>query len=181
MNRLRFAVVLLVTAHYASSQPVSDDFLIERHRAGPVEIGADAFDLYEGFPIEGRKLVDLHLEAMLSPALALTVPGASVPDGLIAELIPRDDALVVFRIGISDPDFQTKDGIRVGSTVGELRSAYSLDEVSNGEGSVFIVVNELAASFALDQSGPGGADLWRIRDPNQIPDEVVILRILLTQ
>jgi hypothetical protein len=181
MGKLRVALVVLGMARCALGQPVADDFLIERHRAGPVEIGADAYDLYEWFPIEGRKLVDLHLEAMLSPALALSVPGSSVSDGLIAELAPRDNELVVFRIGISDPRFQTEAGIGVGSTVSELRSACSLDEVSTGEGAVYIVVNELAAAFALDQSGPSGPDLWGIRDLQQIPGEVVILRILLTQ
>ena len=148
---------------------------------GPVSIGANAYELYETFPLEGRKLIDLALEATLSPALALTVPGATVPEGVIAELAPQENELVVFRILISDPMFRTSKGIGVGSSVGDLRSAYTLNAVLTGEGGVYISVEELAASFALDQSGPGGSDLWRIRDPQRIPSDVKIAVVLLTQ
>jgi len=165
----------------SASQTHVDSFRIERHRAGPVSIGANAYELYETFPLEGRKLIDLALEATLSPALALTVPGATVPEGVIAELAPQENELVVFRILISDPMFRTSKGIGVGSSVGDLRSAYNLDAVSTAEGGVYITVEELAASFALDQSGPGGSDLWRIQDPQGIPGDVKIAVVLLTQ
>jgi len=69
-------------------------------------------------------------------------------------------------------------GIGVGSTVGQLRAAYRLDSMVSGEGNVAIVVNELSASFSLDQTGQGGRDLW-MRTPAEVPDSVKITGILL--
>jgi len=153
---------------------------IERHRVGPVVIGADAQKVYEAF--EGRReLVDLGYEGMLSPALLLRFVGGTRRDGVVVELVPEHSDLTVWRIEIRDPAFRTAKGIGVGSTVGQLRAAYRLGSVLSGEGNVVIRVDELSASFELDQTSPGASGLWQVRDPALVPDSVKITSVLLTR
>jgi hypothetical protein len=171
---LLFAIRLVDQATTAARLPP-----IERHHVGPVAVGADAQRIYEAFPADRRELVDLGYEGMLSPALLLRFVGRNQRDGVVAELIAGEKGLSVWRIEIRDPAFRTLKGIRVGSTVGELRAAYRLDSVVSGEGSVAIRVEELSASFALDQSGPGGEQLWKLRTPAAVRDPVKIKSVLL--
>jgi hypothetical protein len=91
---------------------------------------------------------------MLSPALLVTFPYATVPDGVIVELVPRRNIMVVGRIRVIDPAFRTKKGIGVGSTISQVRAAYGPGVVLSGEGNVSMGVDELSAGFELDQTGP---------------------------
>ena len=177
MRHVAFAVIVVLLDQSSVVTLPS----IERHGVGSVEIGAPAQTIYEMFPRERRELVDLGSEGFLTPALRLTFPGTTQPGGVVAELISGRSGLEVWRIHVSDPAFRTARGIGTGSLVSELRSAYRLDSVLSGEGSVVIRVEELSASFALDQSGPGGGDLRRLRDPAKVPDSVKIISVLLTR
>ena len=170
------ALMLLVTMQAAAPQPES--LLVQRGRAGSVEIGATAESIHREFR-DRAKLVDLELEGHLAPALELKRFGAQLVPGLIAEIGPLGDRLVVTRIHVLDSGFRTKERISVGSTYAELRSAYRIDWVASGEGSFFARVEELAISFQLDTSGE--VPLWDIRDPAKVPGGVRITGMLLTR
>jgi hypothetical protein len=153
---------------------------LERFHVGVVAVGASAEDVYEDFAPWDRHLVDLGLEGQLSPALEFTFPVANQRRVVVAELGCRS-GLVISRIQVRDPAFRTSKGIGVGSTVGELRGAYRLGAVLSGEGHVVIRVEELSASFEVDQQVPGGGEFWRLRTAESIPDSVTIISILLTK
>jgi hypothetical protein len=174
------AILLLAVALVGQTGATTGLPPIERYHVGPVVLGADAQKIYETFS-NRRELVDLGYEGMLSPALLLRFVGTTQRDGIVAELVPEQSGLTVWRIEIRDPAFRSVKGIGVGSTVGQLRSAYRLDSVLSGEGNVVIRVEELSASFKLDQTGPGGSELWRVRDPVRVPDSVKITSVLLTR
>ena len=174
MFSLTFALFVILQPAIAQQQ----SWVVERGRVGPVSIGAEADSIYSTFR-ERAKLIDLKLEGHLSPALEIKLFGAQLTASLIAEIGPANDRLVVTRIHIMDPALRTKEGIGVGSTLEELRSRYRIDWVRSGEGGLFARVEELAASFQLDTSGP--MKLWSIRDPQQVPATVRIMSIMLTR
>ena len=154
---------------------------IERHHVGPIALGVNAQKVYEAFPANRRDLVDLGYEGMLTPALLLRFAGTSQRDGIVAVLVADRTGLIVWRIAVRDPAFRTLKGIGVGSTVGELRAAYRLDSLISGEGTVAIRIEELSASFALDQTGLDGDRLGELRTPAAVPDSVKIRSVLLTR
>jgi len=173
------AITLLVAGLVAQTATPMRLPPIQQHGVGAVILGADAEKIYEAFAGR-RELVDLGYEGMLSPALLLRFAGLTQRDGVVAELVASQQGLIVGRIEIRDPAFRTLKGIGVGSTVSALRSAYRLNSVGSGEGNVFIRVEELSASFKLD-TGRGGSELWRVRDPALVPDSVRIASVLLTR
>src|SRR2546422_9712298 len=91
-------------------------FTIRRGRVGAVAIGASAQVIYEMFPADRRRLVDLQLEGELTTALELTLPGSGQRGGVVAELAARN-RLEVSRIWITAPAVRTEKGIGVGSAV----------------------------------------------------------------
>ena len=154
-------------------------YFVGPEQAGIIEIGDEAQYVYRLFPKDRRKLIDLNLEGSLTPALALTLPGTSIEPGIVAELRPKDSQLLVSRIRIRDPAMKTAKGIRVGSTMKELRSSYEVTYIASGEGQVFAVVESLSASFQLDNKRFD--ELYRVKDPSEVPDNVIITSILLTK
>jgi hypothetical protein len=177
---MRVAMLAIVAVCGYQALPARSSVIIRQHQVGPVLIGASAQSIYAAF--RGRsRLIDLALEGHLTPALELSFPEAFVDGGVVAELVPRDNDLVVWRIAVTNPNVRTEKGIGVGSSVAQLRSAYRTTGVGSGEGKVFVRVEELGASFQLDTSGPGGDTLWQIRDPQQVPGDVKIASVLLVR
>ena len=173
-----FSLALALFVALLPASPQQQSWVVERARVGPVSIGAEADAIYSTFR-ERAKLIDLKLEGHLSPALEIKQFGSQLAASLVAEIAPANNRLVVTRINVLDPSLRTKEGIGIGSTFEELRSRYRIDWVGSGEGRVFARVEELAASFQLDTSGP--VKLWSIRDPQQVPVTVRIVSIMLTK
>ena len=173
---LLIAVTLIGQAGTDSKVPP-----IGPHGVGAVIIGADAQTVYEAFAADRRSLVDLGHEGQLSPALFLRFGSLTQHDGIIAELAPERGQMVVWRIQVRDPAFKTLKGIGVGSTVGQLRAAYKPGQVIAGEGAVALGVDELSASFVLDQKGPESVRLAGVRTAGDVPDAARIVSVLLTR
>ena len=175
---MRVAMLAMVAVCGAQALPVQSAVVIRQHQVGQVLIGAPAQSIYATF--RGRsRLIDLALEGHLAPALELSFPETLVNAGVVAELVPRGSDLVVWRIAVTNPNVRTVKGLGVGSSVAQLRSAYRITGVGSGEGRVFVMVEELSASFELDTSGAGGDALWKIRDPQQVPGDVKITSVLI--
>lgn len=152
--------------------------LIEAGRAGRIGLGDSVESVEQAYPAERRRMVDLRLEGMPSPAVEVMPEGAGRPDALVAELIEQEGAMRVWRIQVRDPMFETAAGIGVGDTVADLRATYAAERLIGGEGNVGFRVEELGATFLLDTDG---ADGWTLSlDAEQVPDDVAIRQILLT-
>ena len=175
-DAMRFPLVLAVflTSLVATAQ--ESPHLIAPGQAGNVRIGDYASSVYRLYPREQRRLFDLELEGSLTPALALTLSGSETEGGIVAELWIRNNALVVYRIQVRDPVMKTAEGIGVGSTMAELRSAYQeVDDIASfGEPGIYVVVESLGFSFELDLSAISS---MRAGDP--VPDETTIIGVLI--
>ena len=174
---MRSIALAMILALHAASAP-QETMIVERARVGPVALGATAESVYREFGDRAR-LVDLKLEGMLSPALELKLYDSQLVAGIIAEIGPVNNRLVVSRIRVLDPSLRTKDGIGVGSTYMELRSRYAIDWVGSGEGIFVARAEALGISFELDTSGP--EPLWAVREPGKVPKDVRIVGMMLTR
>jgi hypothetical protein len=153
---------------YRTGQAPSVDFLLSDGRAGAIEIGMSVDEVFQRVGREHVRLVDLFKEGMFSPAIEIDVSGGSVAPAIIADI--RESPCPGFSmsgIDVRDRNFRTREGLGVGSTLGELRRFYNV-ELSHAEGESAIVP-ALKMSFALDS--PGGADnarvtrVWMWADP----------------
>ena len=155
-----------------------DLHLIAQGQAGLVRIGDDVQSVYERYPENQVRLVDLQMEGLPTPALAITVPGSGIARGIVAQLGVGEDGMVVTRIHVADPVLKTREGIGVGSSFADLRSTYEIQGLRFGEGGPFAMVESLDARFELDQSG-SRIDLSQVADPNDVPGDVRIDPIVL--
>jgi len=174
---MRPTVVAILLALQPASPP-QDAMVVERSRVGPVSIGASAEAIYREFGDRAR-LIDLKLEGHLSPALELKLFGSQLVASIVAEIAPANNQLVVTRINVIDPSLRTREGVGVGSTYEQLRARYPVDWIGRGEGGMFARVDKLGISFQLDTSGP--IPLWSIREPDKVPGDVRVVRMMLTR
>lgn len=179
MRRLYYLCTALAAMGCSPPPPASSPPIIEAGRVGDVAVGDPVDVLESAYPEERRRAVDLGLEGMPAPALELMPAGAQSRDALVAEFVEEDGVRRVYRIQVRDPVIETRRGVAVGDTAGDLRASHPPDRLIAGEGNVGLRVDTLAATFLLDRDAV--RPQWRrTNDANAVPDDVTIRRILLT-
>ena len=165
------AAVVVFGRTGAWAQPESR-FLLTPGQAGAIEVGLAVDDLYGIVGRENARLVDLFGEGMFQPALEVNIPGAATVPSLVLPV--REWPCAVFSvqaINVRDPRFRTRDGLGVGSTLGQLQRAYS---ARLGRAEVpHAWVEALRMTFQLDNDS--GAPDVRIRKV-WLPGDSVAIR-----
>jgi hypothetical protein len=137
------AILLVVNAGTAAT----DDFLLERQRAGKIVVGMPETAIYQIYSREITKKVDLQLEGTPTPAIQVFLTKDQTTPSLVIRLDgPRPG---VYGIEVRDVRFKTRDGIGVGSSLGQLRKTKRKLFISDGEGAIFIAAEDLGMSFSL--------------------------------
>ena len=151
-------VLILPLLVYADDNTKQQPFLLHKGAAGRLKLGMSKQELYEHFDEKLTKLIDLKIEEHYCPAIAIYLDKERMENNqqpnLIAEITQKDD-WTVWRIRVYDKRFRTKEGIGIGSTYGELKSAY-VDKYSFGwsalkEGTICLrVIKELKLHFEFN-------------------------------
>lgn len=124
------------------------DFLLAKGRAGSIEIGMTVDELLARVGHGHTTLVDLHLEGMFTPALAVRLPGG---EGVVHAEIGEQpcEGFRIWRLAVEDARFRTSEGIGVGSTYGQVLARYDTQPPADGEGDVYVFVPALEMSFGF--------------------------------
>jgi len=149
----------------------STTFLLAPGRAGGLEIGLALDTVLRVFGRNRVRLVDLQLEGHFTPAIEIALADSGAAPALVARIrqFPCDE-FAVYGISVYDPRFRTRQGLGVGSTIGELRHSYDV-RLSREEGHS-VVVPALRMTFGIN--GTSFADsvrvtsVWLWHDPKEV-------------
>ena len=144
-----FLVSLLGLQDPVTGRPEAQSYFhLAKDRAGAVRIGMSVDELYNEYGHRNTKLVDRFTEGLFNPVIEISINGKK---SLIAEIAPRKD-FVIQRISVLDDRFRTKEGIGIGSTLGELRIHYHDVKILAGEGGMPCArVDSLGMTFGLEE------------------------------
>ncbi|MBN1626925.1 MAG: hypothetical protein JW944_10410, partial [Deltaproteobacteria bacterium] len=154
------------------------------HKAGDIEIGMQVEEVYQIVGNDNTKLTDLFREDMFEPVMEIYYEGiqSSRKPSLVAEISPPGPLIHTYTIGrinVYDQKFSTKEGIGVGSTLGDLKKLYKVDQIGYGEGTVYALVESLCMSFELPSKWYGVRNPDGTAGPNLIPDTEKIIAVLI--
>jgi hypothetical protein len=162
----------------------SDNFLLDRHKAGYLEIGMDVDSVYNIYGLDNIKIVDLQSEGAFSPAIRIFMNGGPDSSASLVAVIECQNKFewLIHSIGVYDNRFRTKEGIGAGSTLGDLRKTYKVNWIDFGEGPLMAGVEDIEMSFRLDIAFEDIPSEWfKSRDPGLIPDSVKVKSVGLYQ
>jgi hypothetical protein len=149
-------------------------FLLESGKAGSFEVGATADEIYSLAGRDNVRLVPLFKEGMFEPALEVQLTGSSTRPSMVARIREWPCAqFSVWGLEVRDRRFRTREGIGIGSTLGELRRHYKVEMggIESGNSSA-IVPSMMNISFVLDAiDAPGDLSkvksIWMSSDPKE--------------
>jgi len=147
-------------------------------RAGLLQIGLPSDSLKKMVATENLKETERELEGEKYKAFEIRNVKAGNQLLMLAEESCAKDSCKIFRIRILNPKFSTKEGIRLGSTFGEVKKFYPLSFVGLGEADFVALSEKQRMAFALDISKFPSKPLYKIK-AEDIPDSTRVTSILM--
>ena len=106
---------------------LSGSFLIEPGKVGSLENGMTVDNALAIIGPGRSKLVDLQSEGIFNPALEIRFDPEQKEPSLVASIRWPCSRFSIDGISVQDPRFRTREGLGVGSTLGELRRYFKLE------------------------------------------------------
>ena len=146
--------------------------------AGFIKVGMRSDSLKALVPARNLKTTERELEGMKYTAYEIRNAQTGNQLLLLAEESCEPRPCHIFRLRIVSPKFKTKEGIRVGSTFGEVQKTYPLSFIGIGETDFVAVSEKQKMTFTLDIAGFPPKELYKIK-AEDIPAETPVTSILL--
>jgi hypothetical protein len=146
--------------------------------AGFIEIGMTLDSLKNIIPAENLKEVAHEQEGIKNRAYEIRNAKAGNQLLMLAEESCENQKCKLFRLRILSPKFSTAEGLRIGSTFGELQKAYKFSYIGIGEADFVALSDAQRMAFTLDISGFPSKPLYKIK-AEDIPAETPVTSILL--
>jgi hypothetical protein len=135
-----------------SQSPGEGSFLLEQGRAGQFEIGMTVDEVVKVVGKSNVLLVAKFPEGIYQPELHIQLPGYSTGPALTAPILDWPcGEFALWGISVHDPRFRTRNGLGIGSTLGELKKFYPSAEVTNidSDGEPGVHIADLDLTFAI--------------------------------
>jgi len=131
-----------------------DSFVVESGIAGPFENCMNVSDVYAISAPGGYKLVDLQSEGNFTPALQIRLAVEQKEPALVASIYWICSRFSVYGISVRDARYRTREGLGVGSTLGELKRYLKIDSplVQSEEGDLVAITPGLSFAFEYSES-----------------------------
>jgi hypothetical protein len=146
--------------------------------AGQIQVNMPSDTLKKMVPAENLKTTERELEGQKHTAFEIRNAKTDNQLLLLAEESCENKTCKIFRVRVISPKFKTKEGIRVGSTFGEVKNAFKFSYVGIGESDFVALSEEQRMAFALDIAGFPPKPLYKIK-PADIPDSTKVTSILM--
>ncbi|MBN1293202.1 MAG: hypothetical protein JXB48_15295 [Candidatus Latescibacteria bacterium] len=177
--KILFVLFLLVFPFftYAGTPYKTNEFLLQKHNAGSLKIGMTVDELFTIYGLRDTDLVDLYIEGSFTPAIEIYLQtGDNRKPSLVAEF--RGDRHRIWLININDKRFKTDKGIGIGSSLGDVRKAYTVNRIDWGERGFFARVDDVRMTVIFDNLVPP-PEWYEEKNPDLMPDDAIISTIYL--
>ena len=150
---------------------------ISKSQIGPIQIGMAVNAMRKRVPAEFLKEVPITREGRGYRAYEIRQSPADQKAGLLVEET-CEPTCQVWRVHVQNPAYKTKEGLGVGSTLGEVKKHYKLNYLGAGETEIVAVSDEAKLTFMLDVSKVPAKQVPRLTLENT-PDSTPIIGMLI--
>ena len=131
---------------------LEDSFLVEPGKAGPLANGMSIDDALAIVGPGRAKLVDLMREGNFSPGVEIRFSPDQKDPSLVATVGWTCNRFSIYGISVQDSRYRTREGLGVGSTLGELKRYFKLDPPFEESEDGTLAAITAGLTFALEHS-----------------------------
>ena len=162
----------------APEEFIVESFNLKPGAAGYIRVGMPSDSLKKLVPAVNIKETMREQEGLRYKVYGIQNAKAGNQLLMLAEESCEEKTCKIFRLRIISPKFSTKEGIRVGSTFGEVKKAYKFSYVGIGEADFVALSDAQRMAFSLDISHFPPKPLYKIKEAD-VPDSARVTSMLM--
>jgi hypothetical protein len=135
----------------ATEENTGTSWQISKSKIGPIQIGMAIDAMRKTLPAELVKATPITREGRGNQAYEIRQSDTEKQAGLLVEET-CEPTCQVWRVHVQNAAYKTKEGLGVGSTLGEVKKHYKLSYLGAGETEIVAVSDDAKLTFMLDVS-----------------------------